>query len=694
MPYSLQSLSESSNQLKAVQDAFIAEACSAPKLFSDLARMEQYIAESYKKRSFIELIQNADDARAKSFGIHRIGPDILVGNDGQDFTSKDLESLCRSGASQKLRGHATIGYRGVGFKSVVNISQRILVISGDYTFGFDRAETKRHLPELKEVPLIRIPFIPSSDEIFAIRQRASAIQKAFAYTTVFIFESGNDRLIEDELEAIDRHAFLFLRSIEKIEVAVADQHRTISISRSRKLEQDIATVKEGLDVDAWLLLRHPEEQSDIVAFRMKNQEIVSADPLASVIHSFLPTSEASGALLKINGDYSTDPSRKAVDLDELSMASFANAANLIAETLKLSIEGQGILGIFRPFTEDCPPSRFKRLLYGMLEKYFQHAELRINGREQLLGRIRLRPEWLNYEDYEALCIQQGIHLQKELVSRIPELPAFLERFNVPRLSISEALELLKGAKLSVFGSAQLTAKIVNQYRYDLTAERMAFFSELALFPIDGRLMRSGVLKSFEEIDLNFRNQLLEAVSVEDLSPFLQKLGVPLSFSVPAAQAAQHEVAGNTDDLPSLETALPPAIVSSLTRWRSAEKNAEEYFRSLPGVLSVSDVSVANMGYDLEVVYLNGARLFVEVKSVKTFAEPIKITNNEYASAHKYGKSYCLAIVINNDHFELRVVRDPVQNLVFQKQIERWSWICESYAPKLELPADVNFKETT
>ncbi len=121
----------------------------------------------------------------------------------------------------------------------------------------------------------------------------------------------------------------------------------------------------------------------------------------------------------------------------------------------------------------------------------------------------------------------------------------------------------------------------------------------------------------------------------------------------------------------------------LTRWRSAEKNAEEYFRSLAEVLTVSDVSVANMGYDLEVVYHNGKRLYIEVKSVKSFAEPIKITNNEYASAHKYGPAYLLAIVINGDEFALKVVADPVRTLVFEKQIERWSWLCESYSDQLQ-----------
>ena len=41
-------------RIDSLRAEFIQEATSAPKLFKDLAKVEQYIAESYKTRSFIE----------------------------------------------------------------------------------------------------------------------------------------------------------------------------------------------------------------------------------------------------------------------------------------------------------------------------------------------------------------------------------------------------------------------------------------------------------------------------------------------------------------------------------------------------------------------------------------------------------------------------------------------------------------
>jgi Domain of unknown function (DUF3883) len=670
-------------QLQAVRDIFVNEAISAPRLFADLAKMEQYIAESYKTRSFIELIQNADDAGAKRFGIHQIGADVVVGNDGHAFTPQDVEALCRSGSSQKVRGQNTIGYRGIGFKSVVNISKRILVLSGEYAFGFDRAEIKRRFPKLEDVPLIRIPFALSLEEAIAAKARVAAIQAECAYKTIFIFESGEDRLIQDELSAINRHMFLFLRSVQTIEVSLGDHHQTIEIDRSKLNEHEVTSVRDGEAKDTWLLHRHPSALCDVVAFKFQDGEIISAEPGISVVHSFLPTTETSGALLKINGDYSTDPSRKAVDLDEASLVSFSHAAALIAEAVQSSIEGKGIPGIFRPLTSECPPGRFKRLMQTSLTKHFEQRDLLINGRRQLIKSLRLRPDWLNYEDYESLCLGRACQISKDLISRLPELAAFLERFDVPRLSLFEALDQMNSSALSGLGAAQVVAKCANQYRFDLTAERIELLKSICLFPIQQCLMRASELKSLDAVDPEFKAYLFESVAADDLGPFLNKLGIAFSAPVSMPTLAQN-VESSPDGFQSqpVHASMP---LANLTRWRSAEKNAEEYFRSLPGVLTVSDVSVANMGYDLDVVYSDGNRLFVEVKSVKSFAEPIKITNNEYASAHNHGPAYCIAIVINADVFQMKVVRDPIRTLVFQKQIERWSWLCEGYASKLEFP---------
>ena len=132
------------------------EAVNSPALLSDLAGLENYIAESYNARSFVELMQNADDAGATRIVIPTIRESLLVANDGREFTQTDFESLCRSAASSKLRG-PSIGFRGIGFKSVVGFAKAIHLFSGELEATFSRDLTARAIPLATRVPLVRIP---------------------------------------------------------------------------------------------------------------------------------------------------------------------------------------------------------------------------------------------------------------------------------------------------------------------------------------------------------------------------------------------------------------------------------------------------------------------------------------------------------------------------------------------------------
>ena len=63
-----------------VRHSLLNEAISSPNLLSDLAGLENYIAESYHNRSFIELLQNADDAKATKFKIVKKDNLLFVAN--------------------------------------------------------------------------------------------------------------------------------------------------------------------------------------------------------------------------------------------------------------------------------------------------------------------------------------------------------------------------------------------------------------------------------------------------------------------------------------------------------------------------------------------------------------------------------------------------------------------------------------
>ena len=121
---------------------------------------------------------------------------------------------------------------------------------------------------------------------------------------------------------------------------------------------------------------------------------------------------------------------------------------------------------------------------------------------------------------------------------------------------------------------------------------------------------------------------------------------------------------------------------NIQKWRSTEINLVEYLKCFDNIETAKDVSISNLGYDIEVKLTNGRKLYIEVKSMISFSQPFKITNNEYTCAHNYGNDYYIALVINDDNFQVKFIRNPIENLHFEKKCEQWSCFCEEYKNEL------------
>ena len=336
--------------LEQLRTEFLQEAQSAPKLFKDLAKVEQYIAESYKTRALIELIQNADDAQSRSFGLHGIEGGFIVGNNGRTFTPEDVESLCRSGSSNKQRGGSTIGYRGIGFKSVVNIANTISVISGEFRFCFNRQKTKLTLQSDVDVPLISVPH-PIDKIQDAVLIQAFDLKQKNEYNSVFVFQYVVGKLSLEELSSLDRSSLLFLNNLRKLSINYQNINRNIIVEHlSTKKLQTVVRICEAKSRNEWIIESTKKNNIDRIAFKKINGTIVLALPVESVIHSFTPTYEFAGAYFKMNGDFTTDPSCKTVDINELSKKSFQNSVLILIDSISCILNGDMTKkGFFSPF---------------------------------------------------------------------------------------------------------------------------------------------------------------------------------------------------------------------------------------------------------------------------------------------------------------------------------------------------------
>lgn len=98
----------------------------------DAGRTEDRVRHDYTGRYPVELLQNAHDACADANhrGAVRFAVTdsaLIVANEGVPFTPERIRSLVRLGSSEKVRDRGrrnTIGYKGIGFTAVFEITDR------------------------------------------------------------------------------------------------------------------------------------------------------------------------------------------------------------------------------------------------------------------------------------------------------------------------------------------------------------------------------------------------------------------------------------------------------------------------------------------------------------------------------------------------------------------------------------------
>ena len=88
----------------------------------------------YKEKTHFvyEFIQNAVDSKSSQLELRLKENELFVWNDGDQFTEKDVRSICSLGSSSK--DLTQIGTFGIGFKSVYNYTDCPEIYSGDEHF--------------------------------------------------------------------------------------------------------------------------------------------------------------------------------------------------------------------------------------------------------------------------------------------------------------------------------------------------------------------------------------------------------------------------------------------------------------------------------------------------------------------------------------------------------------------------------
>lgn len=186
---------------------------AAEGLRQDLSSALRLLSEdlySTKTHFVLELIQNADD-NAYSDGIEpqiriTLAPHALtVWNNEQGFQPENVQALCSVGRSTKAKKAGFIGEKGIGFKSVFQVSNTPEIHSNGFHFRFDMSDPEQHLGYI-------VPNWVSPDPSLAADG-----------TTIVLPAKKGEEFSASVLSELDPRLLLFLRKLRQINLRMPDE---------------------------------------------------------------------------------------------------------------------------------------------------------------------------------------------------------------------------------------------------------------------------------------------------------------------------------------------------------------------------------------------------------------------------------------------------------------------------------------
>lgn len=200
-----------------------------PDLLIEHVRQEDsFRTGGYGTRQISELLQNAVDAIGASGGTGMVEFRLADGalycaNEGSGFTQDGLRAVTYAFLSAK-RGDE-IGRFGLGFKSILGITEHPQIYSRSVSFQFNAPETAELFAgvptEGGRLPLLRIP--TAADPQAAAREDANLAELMSWATTVVKLPLTREAVrLRTELEGFQSEALLFFKPLERLRITVQD----------------------------------------------------------------------------------------------------------------------------------------------------------------------------------------------------------------------------------------------------------------------------------------------------------------------------------------------------------------------------------------------------------------------------------------------------------------------------------------
>ena len=373
---------------------------SGQRLREDVGQ-EAQIAQDYRGRLIYELLQNADDAMAsdspETSAVEFFLDDdsLWVANSGRPLDEGDVRGLCGVSASSKStkwgRRRASIGHKGMGFKSVLEISDAPEVYSTTICFCFGEEKALAAVRDLDgeganasiaRAPVTRFPWKLEHESARWNELRSRGMQTAFCFPFRSRMTRERRAGLARALREIPVTSLVFLKHLARVAVSIntrdevhsyawnarrqsladfedagdsrisgarsirvdltsdSDESETFVVAHDEGIE--IGNCRGGLDEFTWEGVEVTEVS---VGARVHDFRPIALDPSWRLLHVFLPTGEPCPYELLVSGAFGSNLSRQEIRIEadawNYNRFLLRHAARLFAECLIPRLLGDG-----------------------------------------------------------------------------------------------------------------------------------------------------------------------------------------------------------------------------------------------------------------------------------------------------------------------------------------------------------------
>lgn len=315
----------------------------------------------------LELIQNAEDENSSSVVFIFNDDNVAIVNDGTPFDELDVWRIC-SVMPQKKKNK--IGFFGIGFKSVFNITRTPQVISNGFNFeivDYIYPKSRTCIPETLERY-----YSPDKGAIFVLPLSS---------------DSATRQELIDSFNRLDDKILLFLENVQKLEFVDAvsgaewrlekslEQNSTISIWDSRDEEESRWRVfHRTIPVDDEATL--PEGKEGLSETRISIGLPVDAAVRESVrktgvVYCYLPTKRRTDLSFLIQADFLPTIGRENVSDHPWNVWLMRELGQLVADAIdavKDDPEFSDSLHDFVPLSEEIQDDLIRELYHTLFER--------------------------------------------------------------------------------------------------------------------------------------------------------------------------------------------------------------------------------------------------------------------------------------------------------------------------------------